>query len=279
MYAEEFPYPTMPDSLRTVDARLEYLMDHYWDGYNFSDTTLVKSEATEQGFVNYADLLTRVDSALVVHSVKRFAELTRPGVPTREAMQRLTEHYLGDPESPMRNDLLYAVFLEQASSVEGVDIAERTRSAYMVSMLRKNNPGDKATDFELTLRNGQSMRLSDITSEYTVLYFNDPDCENCHRVTEELKKEPLLSDPRIRVVAVYPEDDRQKWQVAEPQFPTQWIDGWSTDGAVTAEDLYYLPALPVIYLLDKEKNIIIKDPSPEQLIQALHSILKQETIQ
>ena len=33
-----FPYPALPDSLRSVEQRATYLSEHYWDNFNFSDT-------------------------------------------------------------------------------------------------------------------------------------------------------------------------------------------------------------------------------------------------
>lgn len=270
---DDFPYPTVPDSLTTVEGRIDYVVNHYWDNYDFRDTTAVKSGSTELGFVNFVDLLSQIDSVYTVQGVQRFAHLTRPGVPARERLMELADRYLGDPESPVRNDLLYALFLERTTAFPGVDIATRMRADYKIEMLRKNSPGMTATDFSLTQHDGTTMRLSDIKADYTLLLFHDPECDNCHRVTDRLVKERRLFDERLKVVAVYPETEREKWDKATSLFPIDWIDAWNTDGTVTADELYYLPALPVIYLLDKDKKVIIKDPTPEQLIQVLHSIL------
>ncbi|MDY4644384.1 DUF5106 domain-containing protein, partial [Prevotella sp.] len=59
--ADNFPYPTVPDTLRTAETRALYVMEHYWDRFNFADTTLIhRPETTEQGFANFIDLLPRV---------------------------------------------------------------------------------------------------------------------------------------------------------------------------------------------------------------------------
>ena len=39
--ADNFPYPTVPDTLRTAETRALYVMEHYWDRFNFADTTLM----------------------------------------------------------------------------------------------------------------------------------------------------------------------------------------------------------------------------------------------
>ena len=37
-----FPYPALPDTLRSVEQRATYLSEHYWDNYQFADTTQLK---------------------------------------------------------------------------------------------------------------------------------------------------------------------------------------------------------------------------------------------
>ena len=61
---QSFPYPALPDTLRSVEQRAGYLSEHYWDNYNFADTLMLKSEeVTEQGFVNFIDILGRFSPA------------------------------------------------------------------------------------------------------------------------------------------------------------------------------------------------------------------------
>ena len=53
-----FPFPEIPAMLTQPEERKAYLLEHYWDRFNFGDTTLVNNrEVTEQGFVNQISLL------------------------------------------------------------------------------------------------------------------------------------------------------------------------------------------------------------------------------
>ena len=70
-----FPYPTVPDTLRTAETRALYVMEHYWDRFNFADTTLMhRPETTEQGFANFIDLLPRVAPSTATLGIKAFAD-------------------------------------------------------------------------------------------------------------------------------------------------------------------------------------------------------------
>ncbi len=80
-----FPYPALPDTLRSVEQRATYLSEHYWDNYQFADTTQLKNEEiTEQGFVNFIDILARFNDeihprkAISAFSAKAYARERLP---------------------------------------------------------------------------------------------------------------------------------------------------------------------------------------------------------
>lgn len=69
-----FPYPALPDTLRSVEQRATYLSEHYWDNYQFADTTQLKNEEiTEQGFVNFIDILTRFNDEIAQKGISAFS--------------------------------------------------------------------------------------------------------------------------------------------------------------------------------------------------------------
>lgn len=56
--SSSFPLPLIPMLLTKYEDRKKYLIQHYWDKFNFADTVLVNNrELTEQGFVNNISLL------------------------------------------------------------------------------------------------------------------------------------------------------------------------------------------------------------------------------
>jgi len=265
--AQVFPYPAIPNELRTPDERGAYLLAHYWDNFDFADTTLIhKPEITEQGFANFLDLLPRIglDSTAAVIGVKSFAEKAfaerTPSV-VRTHFAKLTEHYLYDPNSPLRSDDLYLLFLPRLCAAKW-DEATLTRYRYAMENLRKNQPGALATDFVYLDRGGRKGTLYETEGEMLLLYFYDPDCEDCHRTTEEMRKDSLFcGNPRLKVLAIYPYENVEEWRTKVQPFPSDWIDAYSPRGEIETEGLYFLRATPTIYLLDRGKRVVLKDVS------------------
>ena len=68
-----FPFPSVPSTLRTPEDRLQYLGIHYWDRFDFrSQSLLADKDVTEQGFVNFLDLLSRMDCLTAARSDDAF---------------------------------------------------------------------------------------------------------------------------------------------------------------------------------------------------------------
>lgn len=269
----KFPYPSIPDTLRTPSARAGYLVEHYWDRYNFVDTTLnVAGGMAEQGFVDFLDLLPRVSGAVAASGIRAFVDRMyvngQPAV--REYFAGLADSYLGDTDSPMHNDVLYAQFLDIMGANKFASIAERTRNDYMARNLRKNLPGTMAADFEYVDRHGSRHSLYDFQAPMTLLYFYDPDCGHCRQTLEQLLAvQQLVDGTTVRVLAIYPYGYDERWSTTDPHFPSTWTDGYSPDGDVTARDVYYIKSMPSLYLLDKDKKVVLKNPSVEVLRKAI----------
>lgn len=267
---QSFPYPAIPDTLRSVEQRAGYLSEHYWDNYNFADTLLLKSkEVTEQGFINFIDILNRfnLDNASKGVAHKDIAQkgitrkdiiqqgiaqkdITQQGIAcftrkafsnaaAKERFENLIEHYFEDQLSPVRNDRVYLIFLEEMKNSPCFDETEKERIAFKIKTTNKNLPGDIAINFKFKDENGKEHQLSDYKDQKVILYFYDPDCENCHEVSAWLKQQTIPADIKVlKMIA---------------------------DNHISY--MYSLKNMPTIFLLDKENKVILKDCTAQELIE------------
>ena len=257
---QSFPYPAIPDTLRSVEQRAGYLSEHYWDNYNFADTLLLKSkEVTEQGFVNFIDILNRfnLDNASKGVAHKDIAQkgitrkdITQKGIAcftrkafsnaaAKERFENLIEHYFEDQLSPVRNDRVYLMFLEEMKNSPCFDETEKERIAFKIKTTNKNLPGDIAINFKFKDESGKEHQLSDYKDQKVILYFYDPDCENCHEVSAWLKQQTIPADIKVlKMIA---------------------------DNHISY--MYSLKNMPTIFLLDKENKVILKDCTAQELIE------------
>lgn len=271
---EAFPYPCVPDTLLTPETRATYVVCHYWDNYDFSDTTLIhRPEIAEQGFANFVDLLPRVPASTAAKGITAFADLLYSVGNDETSKSKVTDYfslliekYLGDADSPLHSELLYAEFIDVMSANKFASLAERTRNTYMARNLKKNLPGSVAANFVYIDRQGASHHLHDVKSEYTLLVFYDPDCDHCHDICDQLMQmKSIIENTQIKVLAIYPYSDTEAWRLSNPSFPESWTDGYSPKGAITTDDIYYIKSVPSIYLLDANKHVLLKNASIKQI--------------
>lgn len=271
----QFPFPEIPFSLQTPEARKDYLLRHYWDKFDFADGELLADkDITEQGFVNFIALVGdgQTDGELATAAMNAFCRRMTLRAEARKVFLPMAKDYLFNVHSPLYNETTYALFLHGLTLVsERLDEAERHRTAFLLKLIERNRPGEKAADFSYYLSDGQQKRLSGMTvrGERLVLFFYDPECEQCNEMLNRMKNDTRLAEAvrqgRLTVLAIYTEGDEQVWRDALDELPQEWIVG--TDRHVIKDKLLYdLKAMPSLYLLDKDKRVLVKDGGYEEIM-------------
>lgn len=277
-----FPFPEIPAMLTQPEERKAYLLEHYWDRFNFGDTTLVNNrEVTEQGFVNQISLLADgvTPEKVIRESLKNWCSRFMPEAQARQVMMQLADDYLYNPNSPFYNEGLYGVYLETMLEVLPEEDARRSSFDFKLRLLRRNKVGDKATDFTYYLPDGQKKSLvaTSTRGNRLLLVFYDPECESCHEVLREMTADASLAEAvkagRVTVLAVYTEGNQEAWRKGLADMPEGWIIGTDRQ-KVKEEALYDLKAMPSLYLLDGQKRVLLKDAPLGQIREVLGLAVK-----
>ncbi len=175
--------------------------------------------------------------------------------------------YLYEPNSPMHNEELFILMLRSQLGSTVLSQTEKVRPRFLLEMALKNRPGEVAADFTYLRRDGKSGRLSEIRSPYLILYFNDPECNDCLRVKRQLSSSSginnLLRTERLALLSVCVEGKTDAWK--NSTCPDSWIDAIDKEQHLTNNRVYDLKAMPTLYLLDETKRVILKDVSVAQI--------------
>lgn len=275
---KELRLPDVPPSLTVPEERAAYLIAHFWDGMDFGDTLRCRDRAfMERNFVNYLSLFPHARPEGLPRHIARLLERAAADSICLDLLNDLAEHYLDEPNSPMRNEEYYILFLEGTLRLPGLPEEKRIRPAYRLETARKNRPGTTATDFAYTDREGNRRTLHATRGKRLLLLFYDPACSHCAQILDGLRESAvigrLIENKELSVLAVYTEGDRRLWDETKASLPREWsvaID----ESRIVERELYTLPAMPVIYLLDGQKTVLLKDPTPSELETYLTDMMK-----
>ena len=256
--------PQIPSEITDPNQRADYLAIHFWDNMDFRDTLRsYNKEFLEQNFVNYASFLPYASDTLKV--IDGFSTMLKKAEVDRKAydlLMKTVDSYLYDPNSPMLNEDLYILFLRSVMQSDYLGSDEKVRLDYRLEQVSKNRPGMKAADFKFRTPDGKVSTLRQSLPDHNLLLiFFDPECENCERILGKLQEDPVLAENiasgNISVLAVYPGEKEESWRKKASTMPKTWTIGINDD--IEDKELYYLPAMPIIYEIDKTGTVIQKD--------------------
>lgn len=271
---KKFTLPEIPAMYTSPEQRADFLVKHYWDNFDFADTSYTHlPEITEQAYVDFLDVTNHSSMESALDGMKRLMTQTEKDKKVFDYFITLADKYLYDPNSPFRNEELYIVVLEKMVETKHLDDTEKTRPQYRLELAQKNRLGTKALNFTYTMQSGKQGTLYGVNAEYTLLYINNPGCHACGEITEGMKHSQiiqyLLSEKRMTILCVYPDEDLEEWKNHQSDFPSNWINGYDKGTVMRDKNLYDLKAIPSLYLLDKNKNVLLKDATFPQLEQYL----------
>ena len=269
--------PAIAPSSLSDDAKRDYLRWHYWDRFDFADTLFVREADSVQMVEVYARWVALISDrpadAAPMDSLMRRASASRPML---DYFTMLAQQVIHDPNSPLRNDEFYIPVMQAVLASPYYDEYERIGPAYDLAMASQNRLGQRANDFRYTLASGATGTLYGVKAEYTLLFINNPGCHACTETIDALKNAPiinrLLGQKKLTVLSIYPDEELDEWRKHLNEFPKEWINGYDKKFAIKEQQLYDLKAIPTLYLLNKEKTVLLKDATAQAIEEHLTNI-------
>lgn len=278
--AASFPLPAVPDSLRQPAERANYIVEHFWDNAEFDN--LDKQENSillEQAFVDFITILQIAENQSKDIAVNNLIDRISQPVEIFNSIAGLAEKYLHEVDSPMKNEEVYTTFLYKFIDNPYIEDSYKIRWHYQLDFALKNRPGTPASDFEFTDRRGAFKRLYEVDfKDILLLLFYDPDCDHCKEVMATLVSDPVIIDlvdkNQLNIVAVYSGEEKELWDKTKNSLPEQWTVGYD-DGSLQDDDIYLLRTMPTLYLLDRSRNVILKEANIKDIENFFHSHISQ----
>lgn len=290
----KFVVPTPPALITEISDKMEYITVHFWDNF-FANTSAitdsshilgVKDLEVEQAVGNYLTLLNEfpVDKAQG-RIAALFSKLEKT-----QANQEGESHlflkfsdlivrYLYDPNSPHRSEDLYLPFVEGLTKSKYTLEEKRRGYEFELEKCRLNPYGAIAPDFEFKDIKGHRFTLHGVKSQFTLLFFSNPGCNACLEIIDQIGTRPyieaMIKDKFISIVNIYIDDEMDKWRDYVPTYPSSWLNCYDSQKKIK-DDLYYVRAIPSLYLLDKDKRVLFKDAPVEKVLNYFDKLINNQ---
>ena len=257
-----FDYPEVPDTIITLENRTNYIVQNFWNNYDFSQP--IRNERVfEATFRDYVTFFKYAHKTIVVSCIKDMMRKAQSNKSNFLLIAEIAERALYEPGAEYWSDEVYIPFLESVLDNNMLKKSEKERYKYQLELLQNNLMGDRAQDFELRLADGSKKKLSEIEGKMFLVFFNDEECDDCTigrlRLSTDVTLNALIDAGEITFVCVYMGKYTDEWAQRAASYHDKWIIGANDEVA----EKYDLRIQPSIYILDKDKVILDKNINVE----------------
>lgn len=288
--------PDLPASLKDPKTKEDSLAaytfykTHFWDGVNFWDGRLAYTPFFEDKLDRYFTQVVAPNPDSVIKEIDWMLGYAAANQEmTRLILVKFVNRYLN--QKYMWEDMIFVHLFEKYFANKNYDwLTEQgkkiiTDRAYS---LMANIMGTPAADILLPDSTGNPVSLYNTKSNYTVVAFWDPTCGHCKEVLPKLDSfyRAKWNAAGLKIFAVAKETDgtRKDWLTfINNQHLLGWTHVYYTKeadkirvdmGIPGYSQLYDVQSFPTLYLLDKDKRIVAKKLSYQQIDEVLELKLK-----
>ncbi|MDR0753983.1 MAG: DUF5106 domain-containing protein, partial [Prevotellaceae bacterium] len=176
--SKDFNLPNIPVVITDKQEACKYIALNYWNDFDFADS-LAYRQTTKQIFTAFLNVLQYVDLQTISQSMENMMQKAESDSIAYIRFVDICGQYLYDANSPYRNDELYIPVLQSILKTNIIDGNYKITAEYRLKMAMKNRTGNQAADFEYALESGKTRKLYDITTEFVLLFINNPGCTAC----------------------------------------------------------------------------------------------------
>ncbi len=271
--------PTNPDGSVDSTFAYRYYKDHYFDNINLKDDRMVRTPVFHPKIEQYMTKLTpQVPDSIIATADRLIAKLDPESENFRYVIWWITNHY--ETSKYMGMDAVFVHMAKKYYTLETAYWVDETQLFKIQQRAKVLEPillGKQVRNLTLADSANKYQSLYNVNADYTVLYFWDPDCGHCKKVTPVLKTlyEKVQKDG-LQIYAVCTEVEIDKWKDYIKENELEWINVADPELKNNFRYEFDITSTPQIFLLDKDKKILAKRIEVETLKQILEKEMGKE---
>ena len=270
-----------------------YYKQHYWDGITFMDDRIIRTPFFLPKVEKYfREVLSPAPDSIIQESDYLLLRARTAPEMYKFLLNWLTDEYIYPKY--MGQDAVFVHLFERYHS-KGVSSWLNEKQMTAISnrayMLMSNLIGEQAANLEMVDSSGKSMPLYNVNAPYTIVCFWDPTCSHCRQEVPEMDSmyHAKWQKEGVKIYGVLTDTKEQsKWKEFMNKYNLEsWINVYQTDQQKKIEEdakkpsykqLYDVTQTPTLYLLDKDKRIIAKKLTWQQMDDVLQMKINNKAV-
>ncbi len=273
--------PETPEGIKNPQLyRYEYYKNHFWNGIDIADPGLLRTPLLDAKIKDFLDnvIIQQSDSV-----IKEIDLLIAKSAANKEAFRYLLITLVNKYESSkvIDFDKVFVHLIEKyyltGKADAWADQETLDKLKNRVAMIKPNFLGNDAPSLIMWDTLGNEVNLKDIEAKFTVLYFYAPDCGHCKKKTPVLYDAyPALVTKGVEILAICTTTDEQEWKKFIKTNDLGWINLADLESKTYVRYFYDIRSTPTVYILDKDKKILLKKIDVLDIPNVIDMLIKQE---
>lgn len=274
----DVPEPPKNDKGIVIDSMFQYnyYRAHYFDNFDFTDDRIVRTPIFQPRLQTYITKVTlQIPDSIIKAADIVIEKAQKSKEISKWCIYWITNHYETSQYMGMDAVFVHMVqkYYKDKTMTYWVDDALRYKITDRADILSYNLLGKKATNLNLPDTANVYQSLYNLKGDYTVVVFWDATCGRCKEEMPRLlelynqmnKNIDRKKTNKLDVYAVSLTVEPKTWKdyIRENKLP--WTNVHDPNHESNFRRYYDVYSTPVVYLLGKEKKIIAKRLSIEQV--------------
>lgn len=261
-----FAYPVAPDTIKTFENRVNYIVDNFWGNYDLSKP-IADLNAFNGAFRDYLGFLRYCHRTVAISSVRDFLFKAQTNKANFEKIAMLAEMGLYNVGAEYWSDEIYTEFLKAV--IGNKQLKQDVRKYYAKQMERINRTqlGASLAGVTYTDADGKKVSIADIEADMVMIFITlDSDADQSFqrvRLSTDVAINSILDSGKVKLLCLSPEKYSKEWAHNAKGYAQNWLVGACPELSVEGDyDVRYTPSF---IILDKDKNIIQKNVDLEAI--------------
>jgi len=261
--------------------RYYFFKQHYFDNIDLTNPAILRTAFLHSKIEYFLEKLTPQHPDSISHSLDFL--LSKMDEDSELFKAYLSSYLTKFAKSKFIGyDAIYVHLVKNYYARDKAPWVEEETLVKMVDEARRLEPvliGKTASDIQVYKEDGTAILISELDYKYLVLYFWDPDCGHCKKTTPKLVEfEKQFKDQGVKVLAVCTalRDKTPKcWDSIKEKDMLGFINVTDEKHKSRFKLKYNIKTTPTIFVIDPDREILIKGLGVEQLPEVMENILKE----
>lgn len=268
-----FEYPVAPEELKTIEEKSNYLVEHFWDPFDFKNKTTVDQHALNHAFFVYTTPIRYADKTKALAQTDKLIDKISKNPTLLTQFTKAAEENLYGQRAEVWIDEVYIKFLEAIVKNKKVNSKRKEKYQSQLTTLKNTIVGEKAQEFKFIGIDGKDARYFPMSTP-TILIFGDPTQSEWRMWRLKLETNTslvkALEQGKLNIIYIV-DSDLPGWNKEVSSYPSSWTVGCAPE----ISKIYDLRTAPAFYLVGSDGKIILKNVVAEVAVNKALDLVAQ----